>query len=154
MNKHLSEEQLVELFYGESADPQAAESHLNECADCSTNLNEMRQVLAAVEAQPVPERNEGYGREVWARVQPRLGEQEPDSWFAWLSLRPQSMALAATVVLVLVFGILLGRFTAPNGNGLDEAQVRERILLLAVGERLGMNKADEVLGCLTPPPCE
>ena len=133
---HLNEEQLVELFYGESADPHAAETHLNACDDCRATFDELRQVLASVEAQPVPERAKGYGREVWARIQPRLEEQKLDGWLAWLRLRPQPMALAATVALVLVFGVLLGRFTAPNGNGLDEAQVRERILLLAVGEHL------------------
>ena len=65
--KHLSEEQLLLYHYGEAGDRRAVEDHLASCQACRADYQALQQVLAAVEAAPVPERGEGSGREVWAR---------------------------------------------------------------------------------------
>lgn len=135
--QHLSEEQLIAYCFGDAEDISAFKEHLAACGGCRRDLEELRQTLAAVEAVPVPERNEAYGREVWARLQPRLEEarERRARWRGWF--QPQRWALAATVVAVLVVGILVGRFTSPPGSpGLSDEQVRERILLVAVGDHL------------------
>ena len=129
--KHLNEEQLILYHYGETGDRKAAEAHLETCGDCRSEYDELRQTLAAVEALPVPERNEGYGREVWARLQPRL-EEKQRGWFAWMA--PRDWVLAGAMVLVLLVGILVGRFTTPPAY--EDGAVRERILLVAVGDHL------------------
>lgn len=138
--KHLSEEQLVLFHYremGGAEDRSAAEEHLASCGECRQVYEELQQIFAAVEALPVPERGEGYGREVWARLQPQLEEQPQAGWAAWtVWLQPPRWVLAATMVAVLVVGILVGRFTSPEQNGRSPEQVRERILLVAVGDHL------------------
>ena len=145
--KHLSEEQLVLYHYremgeaGETEDAGAVKEHLTSCGECRQVYEELQQTFAAVEALPVPERGEGYGREVWARLQTQLGEQPQAGWMAWLqphrwTFSLQQALVAATMAAVLVVGILVGRFTSPGQNGRSPEQVRERILLVAVGDHL------------------
>jgi hypothetical protein len=131
---HLNEEQLVLFHYGETEEAGPIKEHLTACGECRQLYDELQQTFSAVEALPVPERGEGYGREVWARLQPQLEEQPQAGWTAWL--QPQHWALAATITAVLVVGILVGRFTSPGPNGRSPEQVRERILLVAVGDHL------------------
>lgn len=136
--KHLSEEQLLLYHYGEPVARRAVEDHLASCHACRADYQALQQVLAAVEAAPVPERGEGYGREVWARLQPRLGEAGSPG-LSWDWFRPRRWALAGVLAAVLLAGILVGRFTAPPEQelaGPDPEQVRERILLVAVSDHL------------------
>lgn len=140
--KHMSEEQLILYHYGEAEDRRAIEEHLLACGACREEMDAIRRTLNATEALPVPERNEGYGREVWAQLQPKLEEDAQAGWLAWLqphrwALAPRLAVLAATMAAVLSVGILVGRYTGPNGGpGLTDEQVRERILLVAVGDHL------------------
>ena len=74
---HLNEEQLVLFHYGEEGYREPVKrrdvaEHLARCADCRSQYESLQRVLAAVDAVPVPERAEGYGSEVWARLRPRL----------------------------------------------------------------------------------
>ncbi len=55
---HLSEEQLVEAYYG-AEQPQ----HLGECEECRAAFENLRGVLDEAKAYPVPER----GRGLWRR---------------------------------------------------------------------------------------
>lgn len=132
--KHLSEEQLVLYHYGEGPGGAAAEAHLAGCAPCRAQLESLRRVLAAVEAAPVPERGEGYGREVWARLQPRLAEPPPSRWAGFLS--PRRWALAGSVAALVLAAFLAGRFWPRPATEAISLQVRERILLVAVGDHL------------------
>lgn len=133
--KHMSEEQLILYHYGEAEDRRAVEEHLLACGACREEMEEIRRTLAATEALPVPERNQAYGREVWVQLQPKLEEDAPAGWLAWL--QPHRWALAATMAAVLIVGILVGRYTGPNGGSTrTDEQVRERILLVAVGDHL------------------
>ena len=47
--KHLSPEQLVELFYGELPDQTEAESHLESCPDCQLQFQELQQVASRLD---------------------------------------------------------------------------------------------------------
>ena len=54
--------------------------HVGDCAACAERLADLRTVLHAAEAAPVPERGAGYGRDVWARLEPRLSEPPSRAW--------------------------------------------------------------------------
>jgi hypothetical protein len=163
---HLTEEQLVAYHFGDVGrgdDAAAVEQHLHSCASCQVELGELRHVLAAVDSLPVPHRSDGYGAEVWARIQPSLG-RDGDTRRGPLSafLSPWRLALAGSVAVLMVAAFVAGRYVprqpvgtvpqqaaqtaAPAATSadqpaaqpatLDREVVRERILLVAVGDHL------------------
>lgn len=141
--RHLTEDQLVLYHYGEGGGlpRQSIEEHLASCDACRSNYQGLRQLLAAVDASPVPERTEAYGREVWQRLSPSLEaaptERAAFDWRAFFQQRRWAPMGAVSGLVLMAF--LLGRFwprrEAPPVAAMP-AQVRERILLVAVGEHL------------------
>jgi anti-sigma factor RsiW len=145
---HLTEEQLVDLRYGGLADVQlrkACEEHLAGCAACRGEYQALERVLAAVDAAPVPERDEYYGARVWQQIRPRLEERRRWDWTAWLA--PRRLAAASAVAALVIAAFLLGRYGVhgvnvpgvnhpPLMNASETHAVRERILLVAVGDHL------------------
>jgi hypothetical protein len=102
--KHLSEEELVERYYGgraaggTGADP---DSHLQECEDCAAALAALESDLAAMPPLHVPERDAGYAERMWARVEaglpPRhVQEKRPRRLALWRAL-PYAAACAVLV---------------------------------------------------------
>ncbi len=142
---HLNEELLVLYYYGEedyreAANRSAVTEHLAGCTDCRFRYESLQRVLAAVEAMPVPERTESYGGEVWARLRPRLdaalGKERRIDWSWWHA--PQRWALAGAMAALLLLAFFLGRthpLEAPSSAAISP-QVRERILMVAVGDHL------------------
>src|SRR5262249_49943909 len=97
-------------------------------------LEELRCDLAAVPVPDPPQRAEGYGAEVWARLEPSLRRRPPLAWTSRLGRAWAPLAMAASLVLAFV----LGRpwpVTPPPPAPVPVA-VRERILLVAVGDHL------------------
>ena len=76
MNTHLSEEELILHYYGETdrADEARMASHLAQCGDCQQADTQLRRVLALVETAAPVEPRRGFERDVWARLEPTLGE--------------------------------------------------------------------------------
>ncbi len=150
---HATEELLVLYHYGDAdaGESGALEQHLHDCETCRARLAEVRRALDAVSVLEVPERGEGYGAEVWARLQPALDGSRPRRWW---SFSFPSLAFAGGVAALLVAAFVAGQYwprqqpTAPGGQvagagsapaaaGMASAeQVRERVLYLAVGDHL------------------
>ena len=135
--RHLSEEELVLRFYGEAEAPAALEAHLGECPVCRQADEALRLALTAADAWPAPERGEGYGAQVWARLAPRLEPRPAPS--RRLSTRRGLLALLATAA-ALVAAFEAGRHwpgpPRPAPRTAAVPPVRERILLVAVGDHL------------------
>lgn len=136
---HPNEEQLILYYYGDADDAMAVESHLLECAECRACLEALKQTFLAVESVPVPERGAGYGRDVWAQLEPKLDRARGGSWLEWF--QPKRLALVGTMAALLIVAFLAGRLIprGPDGNGDPEPTaeaVRERVLLVAVGDHL------------------
>jgi hypothetical protein len=127
----LSDDDLVLVHYGEAGDA-AGETHLAACADCRRRLEEIGRVLVAADALPVPERSDDYGAEVWRRLAPEL-RRKPLSFLRRPALRRWGTVAALAASLVVAF--VLGRQSAPPTTPLS-APVRERILLVAIGDHL------------------
>jgi len=151
---HLTEEQLVLYHYGDTGDGVDAasiEEHLHLCGLCQADFDDLRHTLQAVDSLPVPDRPDNYGSEVWARIQPSL-DGDAETWWGRLqsSLTPRRLVLAGGVAVLVVAafvgGSVLSRrqptapVAAPAANpqtaSADPEQVRERILLVAVGDHL------------------
>lgn len=153
--RHLSEEQLVAFRFQdvEAAEAAVIEEHLGACESCRACLQSIELTLSAVAQVPVPERSEGYGVEVWARLQPRL-ERPARRW--WLDVQqwlvPRRLALAGGLAVLVLAAFVAGRYwpqPAPPGTassqpsaaqpaegGAQGPQVRRQVLLVAVGDHL------------------
>src|SRR3989475_1648336 len=134
--KHLTEKELIVYREGERTGRESIARHLGECAECRAALERMESVLAALDTMPVPDPGEDYGQRVWRQIAARLPERRTWDWSAWLE--PRRLAAAGVMAAVIVAAFLAGRYVRPAKTSipLDAAQVRERVLLVAVGDHL------------------
>jgi hypothetical protein len=145
--RHVTEEQLVASRFGfaEPDELAAIEAHLGGCDSCRQALKAIDLTLAAASQVRVPARSDGYGAEVWARLQPRL-ERQP-SWREKVraALSWQRLALAGGLASLILAAFVAGRAwksPSPNAAPLPPVEaaaapeVRQDVLLVAVEDHL------------------
>jgi hypothetical protein len=133
--KHMTEEELIAYREGVVEQRAAISDHLAACEDCRGELERIEAVLAALDTLPVPDPGSDYGLRVWQQIAPRLPEKREHWWQVWLRL-----AAVGAVAALIIVAFLAGRLSRRNREGDNIAtrdQVRERILIVAVGEHLG-----------------
>jgi hypothetical protein len=142
---HLTEEDLILHFYGESPagvsrgrGEQAGRiaHHLEECADCAALYEEIAGTLALVPDSKVPNRSEDYGTNVWQKIRFRLPVQERAQWFPRLFWPRLAMAGAAAALLIAAFAA--GRFWpgTPERPYAQGPSVTAAAITLDAGERV------------------
>jgi hypothetical protein len=100
---------------------------------------------------PVPDPGEEYGRRVWQEIAPRLPEKRARWWHGLLGggqatgwLEPRRWAAAGAIAALVIAAFLAGRVSKRGGvepmTATEESRVRERVLLMAVGEHLGRSE--------------
>ena len=139
--KHLTEEQLIAYREGETTQREAIAGHLTNCAECRAELERIEAVLRALDNLPVPERGPDYGRAVWQQIAPRLPERAGRGWRAWFE--PRRWVAIGAMAAVVIAAFVAGRWTKKPEHGAPAAsvaQVRQRVLVLAVGEHLGKSE--------------
>jgi hypothetical protein len=142
--QHISEEQLTLHYYGDAENAGAVDAHLGECPACRRSFETLKSVLASVEASAemnAPPRGEEYGAELWRRIEPKLEAPWPRRWrlFGGAGIFPQRWAAGLAMAALLMAAFLLGRITHapdPPQPAASAEVVRERILLVAVGDHL------------------
>jgi len=148
-DKHLGEDDLVLHRYNEHPEATAVDTHLSECEACRARYAALARVLDLVTTTPesVPEPDEGFESRMWARLEPRLERRRP-SGFAGFA--PQRLAVAGAIATLVVAAFVAGRYwhvppaqpgtpassSAQAASPADRAIVRERILLVAIGDHL------------------
>lgn len=144
--KHYTEEELITYHDGETKGREGIRAHLEECPQCQEELRRIEAVYAALDAMPVPDPGEDYGRRVWQQIAPRLPEKRA-AW--WLGLFTPGRLLAMCVVAaMLVLAFFLGRTTKTGGgSGAGSANdvasrdtVRQRVLEMVVTEHLSRSE--------------
>jgi hypothetical protein len=136
---HLTDDDLVLHYYGEGVT--RAESHLTACAACQANFTRLQRVMALIDSAPAVDAPDGFERMAWARLAPAL-EQPRRGWVSWFVFSPARLAFAAGVLVLVGASFMAGRLTprtTPAAGGpapQTAAQVRERILLVDLGEHL------------------
>jgi len=139
--KHLKEEELIAYREGEPTQREAIAEHLTSCTACRAELDRIETVLSALDNFPVPERGPEYGRAVWQQIAPRLPEKAGRGWSAWFE--PRRWVAIGAMAAVVIAAFVAGRWTKkpePGAPAASVAQVRQRVLVLAVGEHLGKSE--------------
>jgi len=157
MNTHLSEEELILHYYGETdrADEARLDAHLAACGGCQAAKAQLHRVLTLVETAAPVEARPGFERDVWARLEPALGEDRTanreqrtanreSGWrtFFWF---PQ-WALAGAVAALVFVAFMAGRFSGgdpasasrqpPAASLVMPEASPDRVLHAAVGDHL------------------
>ncbi len=152
---HVPEDDLVLHYYGElaSQDEGRVSAHIEECRECHAAYRRLQQILMSVDdkALGVPELPDGFERIVWARLEPSL-ERGRGGWLSRLFASPSRLGWATAAVALVVSAFFAGRYSRqmPSTPGTSPAavtataantaanqnQVRERILLIDLGEHL------------------
>jgi hypothetical protein len=148
--KHPNEEELIAYHGGEILRRDAIADHLTDCPECREELERIDAVLAALGTMPVPEPGEDYGQRVWQQIAPRLPDKRASWWnlsagggFPSRWLEPRRWAAVGAIAAVVMAAFLAGRVTkrvTPYLTAVDAGTVRERVLIMAVGEHLGRSE--------------
>lgn len=148
--KHPDEEELIAYHHGEASRREATAQHLADCGECRAELERIEAVLAALDTMPVPDPGEDYGRRVWQQIAPRLPEKRARWWDFGVNRHtggrlfdPRRWAAAGAIAALAIAAFLAGRVTkrpVPAPMAVNVGQVRERVLIMAVGEHLGRSE--------------
>src|SRR6266446_4885586 len=136
--KHMTEQELIAYREGVVEQRAAVSSHLAACHECREELEPVEAVHGALDTLPVPDPGADYGRRVWQQIASQLPERPEAWWQAWFQSRRLAVvgALAALIIAAFVAGRITKR--GPDKDNIASTeQVRERILVVAVGEHLG-----------------
>ena len=164
--KHPHEEELIAYRDGEIAGDVARDelgqramiaAHVKECPECKAELERIDAVLVALDTMPIPDPGEDYAQRVWKQIAPRLPEKRrrlwgfritkqteggASSWANWF--QPRRLAAFSAIAALVVLAFVAGRWTTPRGGPApmtaDAGKVRERVLVMAVGEHLGRSE--------------
>jgi anti-sigma factor RsiW len=143
MINHLSEEELILHYYGETerADRSRVDSHLDECGECQHANTQLRRVLTLVETAAPVEARPGFERDVWARLEPQLDAHASSSWrtFFWFPQWALGGGVAALVLAAFVAGRVSGGDpggVTPAPSAVAESAPNDNLLHTAVGDHL------------------
>jgi len=112
--KHITDEDLTLLFYGEHDDPALAVM-VAESEVLSARYDALCAELKLADAYQPPQRGDDYGAEVWQRIESQLGDKEAKAggrlsdWLATFIQPRFSLAGALSIALVAALAFTLGR---------------------------------------------
>ena len=139
--KHLNEEELIALYYGEAAGDPDARRHLAQCEECAGSYAELKQDLEGIRAVEAPARGAEYGEQVWQALRPSLVPYERPRR-SWFGISWKAAGLATACAMLIALGFVGGRYwerrgtnvakTAAAGNG----QASQRVVLVVMTDHL------------------
>ena len=145
MTTHLTDDDLVLHYYGEmdAAGERRTETHLAECDACQRTYARLQRVMAYVDSAPPVDAPAGFERIAWARLEAALPARRA-GWLSWFVFSPARVAWVAALVVIVIGAFIAGRLvprTSPANPtatpaATTAAQMRERILLVDLGEHL------------------
>lgn len=130
--EHVTEEDLVLLYYGEPGVSAAARGHVRECPGCAAAAKSLALTLNACNEWQIPEPEPELSRSVWAQLAPRL-ESKPVRH--GLPIRWLVPAFCALLLVAFLTGRFTGRPQPVMMAGLSD-QARQRILAITVADHL------------------
>ncbi len=141
---HLTDNQLVLLYYREPLEEAGFDGHLAGCAFCLARFERLTRVLRVVVQDEVPEPAGDFESRMAARVLAAAKTPEPGRLLQFpgrfqraARVLAAGAALAACLLLAFSVGRQLGRVEEQT---LTASQTQERVLLSALGEHLGRSR--------------
>jgi hypothetical protein len=146
MDRHLTDDELVLHYYGETSDAADARaaSHVDGCVECRENLARLQRVLAMVDAGAPPAADAAFESRMWERLEPELqlaaGSGQQAAGRSSYHLPPTTYRLATAALLVLA-AFVAGRMSAPQISAPIVATVAsipaaDRVLDVDLGDHL------------------
>jgi hypothetical protein len=131
---HVSQEQLVDHYYGEPQVALEVERHLGECEECRAQFQTLKRVLNSVEGYPVPEPSANYEARLWKKLTPVVSPRSRSSETKW-------WVAACAMAAMLAVAFLAGRASRTPAPGVRITTVKEQaqgvpVLVIAVGDHL------------------
>jgi len=136
--KHLSEEQIVLLYYGDEGINPESREHLAACDDCRREFEQVQSLLRQIGPGEIPEPPPGFEEKTWLRMRGHLPEKRA-GLFRRLTRPGSQWSMAAVMALLLVAAFLAGRFwprPAPPDAAQTAEAIRQRVVLTAVSSHL------------------
>jgi hypothetical protein len=137
---HLSDDQLVLLYYREPLEETGLDGHLAACADCLARFQTLTRVLHVVAEDNVPEPAGDFEARMTALVLAAAKKPERGRLLQFprmARLMAAGIALAACLLVAFSVGRQIGRVEEHTQSA---AQTQERVLLTALGEHLGRSR--------------
>ena len=141
---HLTDDQLVLLYYREPLEVAGFDGHLAGCAECMGRFQVLTRVLEAVGQDDVPEPAGDFEARITAQVLTAARKEErgrvlqfPNRFSVAARFLAAGAALAACLILAFSVGRQLGHVEEQT---LSASQRQERVLLTALGEHLGRSR--------------
>ena len=112
--KHITDDDLTLLFYGEHENPALA-SMVAESEELSARFDALCAELRLADSFVPPRRGDDYGADVWQKISPNLDGERVESksriktWLASFSQPRFSLAGALSIALVAALAFTLGR---------------------------------------------
>lgn len=129
---HLSEQDLILLYYGESDEAEGARRHLQECPLCAQEAKALRETLELMDSLDIPEPRPGLERELWSKLAPEvsISARQSRGW-GWKWRWVPALGLAMALIALLVNS---RRESSPSAGLSDSA--RQRILAMSLADHL------------------
>ena len=136
--KHLGEDELVEMYYGEGTSDAGA--HLKACRECAAQFSKLKQSLDAIEPEAVPLRGADFGERMWKMLEPQLNpyEKKRAISFGWAQWKFAIAAIGCAAVLVAVFfgGRYWERNNAKKADIATNVPAGKRVVVVVVTDHL------------------
>jgi hypothetical protein len=138
---HVTQEQLVDHYYGEPQASLDVELHLAECEACRARFQSLKRVLNSVEGYPVPEPAANYESRLWKKIAPEVSPRSRADQSRWLVSTFVATAAIAAMLAVAFLAGRASRTSVPGGKVTAAFEKSDKgqsvpVLVIAVGDHL------------------
>ena len=140
-NSHLTDNQLVLLYYREPLEEPGLDGHLAACADCLARFEGLSRLLAVVSHDDTPEPAGDFEARLTANVIAAAKNEESRGKILPFRKVARFLAAGAALAACLILAFSFGRqFGRVEEQALSAEQTQQKVLLTALGEHLGRSR--------------